>query len=45
MCVVRSVNADDDVSADHRVTDGRECALFLRRVKELLETPIRLFVT
>ena len=33
------------ISADHRVTDGAECALFLRRVKELLETPIRLFLT
>ena len=32
------------ISADHRVTDGAECALFLKRVKELLEAPIRLFL-
>ncbi|MYC95987.1 MAG: 2-oxo acid dehydrogenase subunit E2 [Caldilineaceae bacterium SB0661_bin_32] len=32
------------ISADHRVTDGAECALFLQRVKELLESPIRLFL-
>ena len=42
--VVRTV-MQMTISADHRVTDGAECALFLRRVKELLETPIRLFVT
>lgn len=33
------------ISADHRVTDGAECALFLQRVKALLEAPFRLFVT
>lgn len=32
------------ISADHRVTDGAECALYLKRVKELLEAPIRLFL-
>ena len=42
--VVRTV-MQVTISADHRVTDGAECALFLRRVKELLETPIRLFLT
>ena len=42
--VVRTV-MQVTISADHRVTDGAECALFLQRVKELLETPIRLFLT
>ncbi len=42
--VVRTV-MQMTISADHRVTDGAECALFLQRVKELLETPIRLFLT
>ena len=42
--VVRTV-MQMTISADHRVTDGAECALFLQRVKELLETPIKLFVT
>lgn len=32
------------ISADHRVTDGAECALFLQRVKALLEAPFRLFL-
>ena len=41
--VVRTV-MQMTISADHRVTDGAECALFLQRVKELLETPIRLFL-
>ena len=42
--VVRAV-MQMTISADHRVTDGAECALFLKKVKELLETPIRLFLT
>ena len=42
--VVRTV-MQITISADHRVTDGAECAVFLQRVKELLETPIRLFLT
>lgn len=42
--VVRTV-MQMTISADHRVTDGAECAVFLQRVKELLETPIRLFLT
>ena len=41
--VVRTV-MQMTISADHRVTDGAECALFLKRVKELLEAPIRLFL-
>ena len=41
--VVRTV-MQITISADHRVTDGAECALFLKRVKELLEAPIRLFL-
>lgn len=32
------------ISADHRVTDGAECARFLQKVKELLETPIKLLL-
>jgi pyruvate dehydrogenase E2 component (dihydrolipoamide acetyltransferase) len=42
--VVRTV-MQITISADHRVTDGAECALFLQRVKELLETPIKLLLT
>ena len=41
--VVRTV-MQVTISADHRMTDGAECALFLQRVKELLETPIRLLL-
>ncbi len=41
--VVRTV-MQMTISADHRVTDGAECALFLKRVKELLEAPIKLFI-
>ncbi len=41
--VVRTV-MQMTISADHRVTDGAECALYLKRVKELLEAPIRLFL-
>ena len=41
--VVRTV-MQMTISADHRVTDGAECALFLQRVKELLETPIKLLL-
>ena len=44
LVVVRTV-MQMTISADHRVTDGAECAVFLQRVKELLETPIRLFLT
>jgi 2-oxoglutarate dehydrogenase E2 component (dihydrolipoamide succinyltransferase) len=29
---------------DHRVVDGREAVLFLRRVKEAIETPARMLV-
>ena len=32
------------ISADHRVTDGAECALFLQKVKSLLETPIKVLL-
>lgn len=32
------------ISADHRVTDGAECALFLQRIKSLLETPIKILL-
>ena len=42
--VVRTV-MQITISADHRVTDGAECAIFLQRVKELLETPIKLLLT
>ncbi len=41
--VVRTV-MQVTISADHRVTDGAECALYLKRLKELLEAPIRLFL-
>jgi len=41
--VVRTV-MQMTISADHRVSDGAECALFLKRVKELLEAPIKLFI-
>ena len=41
--VVRTV-MQITISADHRVTDGAECALFLKQVKELLETPIKLLL-
>ncbi len=41
--VVRTV-MQMTISADHRVTDGAECAVFLQRVKELLETPIKLLL-
>ena len=42
--VVRTV-MQITISADHRVTDGAECAVFLQKVRKLLETPIRLFLT
>jgi len=29
---------------DHRLIDGREAVLFLRTIKEILETPERLFL-
>jgi len=29
---------------DHRVVDGREAVLFLRRVKEVIETPSRMLI-
>ena len=29
---------------DHRIVDGREAVFFLRRVKELIETPLRMLV-
>ena len=32
------------ISADHRVTDGAECALYLQKVRDLLETPIQLLL-
>ena len=32
------------ISADHRVTDGAECAEFLQKVKGLLETPIKVLL-
>ena len=32
------------ISADHRVTDGAECALFLQKVKGFLEAPIKLLL-
>lgn len=32
------------ISADHRVTDGAECALFLQKVKSLLEMPIKILL-
>lgn len=30
------------LSYDHRIVDGREAVTFLRRVKELIENPVRL---
>ena len=32
------------ISADHRVTDGAEAALFLQKLKTLLENPLRLLL-
>ena len=32
------------ISADHRVTDGAECALFLQKIKDLLETPFKILL-
>ncbi len=32
------------ISADHRVTDGAECAEFLQRVKGLLQAPIKVLL-
>ena len=29
---------------DHRIVDGREAVLFLRRVKETIESPVRMLV-
>jgi 2-oxoglutarate dehydrogenase E2 component (dihydrolipoamide succinyltransferase) len=29
---------------DHRLVDGREAVAFLRRIKEVIETPARLFL-
>jgi 2-oxoglutarate dehydrogenase E2 component (dihydrolipoamide succinyltransferase) len=30
------------LSYDHRIVDGREAVTFLKRVKELIENPVRL---
>ena len=30
------------MSYDHRIVDGREAVTFLKRIKELLENPVRL---
>ena len=32
------------ISADHRVTDGAECALFLQKIKSLLEAPLKILL-
>jgi len=32
------------VSYDHRIVDGREAVLFLRRIKEIIETPARMLI-
>ena len=32
------------VSYDHRIVDGREAVLFLRRIKEAIETPARMLI-
>ena len=29
---------------DHRLVDGREAVLFLRRIKELVENPVRMLI-
>jgi 2-oxoglutarate dehydrogenase E2 component (dihydrolipoamide succinyltransferase) len=29
---------------DHRLVDGREAVLFLRRMKEVIETPARMLI-
>ena len=29
---------------DHRIVDGKEAVLFLRRVKEVVENPARMFL-
>jgi 2-oxoglutarate dehydrogenase E2 component (dihydrolipoamide succinyltransferase) len=30
------------LSYDHRIVDGREAVTFLKRVKEMIESPVRL---
>ncbi len=32
------------LSYDHRLVDGREAVTFLRRIKEVIEDPARLFL-
>jgi 2-oxoglutarate dehydrogenase E2 component (dihydrolipoamide succinyltransferase) len=29
---------------DHRIVDGREAVLFLRRIKDLIENPARMLI-
>ena len=29
---------------DHRIVDGREAVLFVRRIKEVIETPARMLI-
>jgi 2-oxoglutarate dehydrogenase E2 component (dihydrolipoamide succinyltransferase) len=29
---------------DHRIVDGREAVLFLRRIKDVIETPARMLI-
>jgi 2-oxoglutarate dehydrogenase E2 component (dihydrolipoamide succinyltransferase) len=29
---------------DHRLVDGREAVLFLRRIKEVIESPVRIMM-
>ena len=31
-------------TCDHRIVDGRETVLFLRRIKEIIETPARMLL-
>jgi 2-oxoglutarate dehydrogenase E2 component (dihydrolipoamide succinyltransferase) len=32
------------LSYDHRIVDGREAVFFLRRIKEVIETPARMLM-
>ena len=35
---------ESEKTYDHRVVDGREAVTFLRRIKELVENPVRILI-